>query len=107
VVRASPSHRTWVVVAVCVVVLLHAPSFTRPLLDSDEAVYASIAALVQDGGRLYSEGGVDNKFPGIYWTYAAVFTIFGHYAMLAVHVLDSGWASAVAVCLRWALSVKG
>jgi hypothetical protein len=68
-----------------VIGLLHAPSFVRPLLDSDEAVYASVAALVEAGGRIYAEGGVDNKFPGIYWTYAALFHVFGRYAMSAVH----------------------
>lgn len=70
-----------------IITLLHAPSFGRPLLDSDEAIYASIAALANAGGRLYAEGGVDNKFPGIYLTYAAVFRLFGPYAMTAVHAL--------------------
>lgn len=70
-----------------VITFLHAPLLTKPLFDSDEAIYASIAALVNAGGRLYAEGGVDNKFPGIYYTYAAVFRVFGPYAMGAVHVL--------------------
>ena len=70
-----------------IIALAHAPSLAKPLLDSDEAVYASMAALVDAGGRLYAEGGVDNKFPGIYYTYSAVFHVFGCYAMAAVHLL--------------------
>jgi len=53
------------------------------LLDGDEAVYGSIAALVNQGGALYGDGGVDNKPPGIFWTYAATFDLFGTYQMTA------------------------
>src|SRR5215470_12235922 len=75
----------WVGVAIC---LLRIPSFIRPLLDDDEAQYAAVGELLRAGGRLYADGGVDFKFPGIYWTYAAVFSVFGRYAMWAVHVVS-------------------
>ncbi len=80
-----------------IVTLFHAPLLTKPLFDSDEAIYASIAALLNAGGRLYAEGGVDNKFPGIYYAYAAVFRVFGPYAMGAVHALAI--AVVLATCL--------
>ncbi len=70
-----------------IVLLLHLPSFVHRLMDGDEAVYGSIAALMNTGGRLYAEGGVDNKPPGIFWTYAATFEVFGRYQMTAVHAL--------------------
>jgi len=57
------------------------------LMDGDEAVYASIAALMNTSGGLYGEGGVDNKPPGIFWVYAVTFRLFGTYQMTAVHAV--------------------
>src|SRR5712664_375118 len=65
----------------------HLPSFFHRLLDGDEAIYASIAALMNTGGPLYAEGGVDNKPPGIFWVYAATFRVFGTYQMTAIHAI--------------------
>ena len=70
-----------------VILLPHVPAFFHRLLDGDEAVYGSIAVLMNMGGPLYAEGGVDNKPPGIFWVYAAVFRIFGAYQMSAVHAV--------------------
>jgi 4-amino-4-deoxy-L-arabinose transferase-like glycosyltransferase len=69
------------------IVLPHVPSFFHRLLDGDEAIYGSIAALMNMGGRLYAEGGVDNKPPGIFWVYAATFRVFGTYQMTAIHAI--------------------
>ncbi len=66
--------------------LAHSPSLFHRLDDSDEAIYASIAALMNGGGALYADGGVDNKPPGIFWVYAAIFRIFGTYQMTAIHI---------------------
>jgi hypothetical protein len=57
------------------------------LLDADEATYASIAGLINAGGSLYGDGGVDNKPPVIFWIYAAVFRAAGLYNLFAVHLL--------------------
>ena len=70
-----------------VVLLAHLPVFAHRLLDGDEGVYGSIAALMNLGGHLYADGGVDNKPPGIFWTYAATFALFGQYQMNAIHAL--------------------
>src|SRR5258708_5168655 len=56
-------------------------------MDGDEAIYGSIAALMNTGGGLYAEGGVDNKPPGIFWVYALTFRLFGQYQMTAVHAV--------------------
>jgi hypothetical protein len=56
------------------------------LLDIDEANYGAIAALMNAGGRLYADGGVDNKAPVVFWVYAAAFRLFGLYNLTAVHV---------------------
>jgi len=73
--------------AVVLILLPHVPAFFHRLLDGDEAVYGSIATLMNMGGPLYAEGGVDNKPPGIFWVYAATFRIFGTYQMTAVHAI--------------------
>src|SRR5207244_3752224 len=73
--------------AALAIVLPHVPSFFHRLLDGDEAIYGSIAALMNTGGPLYAEGGVDNKPPGIFWVYAATFRAFGTYQMSAVHAV--------------------
>ena len=65
----------------------HLPSFGHRLLDGDEGNYAAIATLMNAGGRLYADGGVENKPPGIFWTYALTFRLFGNYQMTAVHAV--------------------
>src|SRR5579859_7634614 len=75
----------WAVLVAVAVSVAHAPSFLHRLMDGDEAIYGSIAALMNTGGALYAEGGVDNKPPGIFWAYALTFRVFGSYQMTAVH----------------------
>lgn len=69
------------------VLLAHAPSFAHRLLDGDEAIYGTIAALMNLGEPLYGAGGVDNKPPGVFWVYALTFRAFGTYQMAAVHAV--------------------
>jgi len=87
----------WTAVAGGLITLAHAPSFFHRLDDSDEAIYSSIAALMNAGGALYTDGGVDNKPPGIFWVYATTFRIFGTYQMTAIHVV--ALLSIAATCL--------
>jgi hypothetical protein len=89
------------VVALAATVFCRVPSFVRPVMDPDETTFASIAALMNAGGRLYADGGVDNKFPAIYWTYAATFRVFGRYAMGAVHAVELLVVIATALLLGW------
>src|SRR6195256_6938989 len=81
---------------VVAVVTAHLPSFFHRLLDGDEAIYGSIAALLNTGGRLCGTGGVDNKPPGVYWLYAATFQAAGTYQMTAIHAV--GLAVILATC---------
>lgn len=92
----QPGPRFWGAVVAALVVLGHAPAFFHRLLDGDEAIYGSIAALTNLGGRLYAEGGVDNKPPGIYWVYAATFRLAGTYQMTAIHAV--GLIVVLATC---------
>src|SRR6266581_5317889 len=76
---------------------LHLPEFLHRLLDGDEAIYGSIAVLMNMGGALYGSGGVDNKPPGVFWAYAAAFRGFGPYQMTAVHAM--GFLAMAATCV--------
>jgi len=69
------------------IIVAHLPSFVHALLDGDEAVYSSIAVLMNLGDPLYGAGGVDNKPPGIFWVYALTFRVFGSYQMAAIHAV--------------------
>ncbi|HVS50294.1 MAG TPA: glycosyltransferase family 39 protein [Candidatus Dormibacteraeota bacterium] len=86
----------WAGLIAVTVVTAHLPSFFHRLLDGDEAIYGSIAALMNTGGQLYGPGGVDNKPPGIFWVYAATFQAAGTYQMNAIHAV--GLAVILATC---------
>jgi hypothetical protein len=77
----------WAAAVASVIVVAHLPSFFHRLLDGDEAIYGSIAALMNQGGALYAAGGVDNKPPGIFWVYAVTFQVAGTYQMTAIHAI--------------------
>ena len=87
------------ILASVAVLIVHLPAFSHRLLDGDEAVYGSIAALMNQGGTLYGDGGVDNKPPGIFWTYAVTFDLFGTYQMTAVHLVALAAMAATCVLL--------
>jgi 4-amino-4-deoxy-L-arabinose transferase-like glycosyltransferase len=98
----SPSVRrvpalVWAALIGLAVLVAHLPSFVHTLLDGDEAIYGSIATLMNLGDPLYGSGGVDNKPPGIFWVYAATFRAFGSYQMTAVHAV--GFAAMAVTCL--------
>jgi 4-amino-4-deoxy-L-arabinose transferase-like glycosyltransferase len=107
--RATPWTWLWSAIAAACVIVLHVPSFVHRLMDGDEAVYGAIAALMNQGGRLYADGGVDNKPPGIYWLYAATFEVFGRYQMTAIHAVELvaiGATCGVLVAIGWTLSCR-
>ena len=97
IARRTPAALVWGAVVAVPILLVHMPSFFHRLLDGDEAIYASIAALMNGGGKLYGDGGVDNKPPGIFWVYAATFHVAGTYQMTAVHAV--GLLAMAATCV--------
>ena len=100
--RLTISGRTaWAGLAGLAIIVAHLPSLVHRLLDGDEAVYGSIAALMNLGGSLYSAGGVDNKPPGIFWIYALTFRVFGDYQMTAIHLAGLIAVAATCVLLYW------
>ena len=87
----------WAGVIAITVFIAHLPSLLHRLLDGDEAIYGSIAALVNTGAPLNGSGGVDNKPPGILWVYAATFQVSGTYQMTAIHFV--GLSVLAATCV--------
>src|SRR5258708_30614457 len=93
----------WAALIAVTVFVAHLPSLLHGLLDGDEAIYGSIAALMNTGAPLYGSGGVDNKPPGILWVYAATFQVAGAYEMTALHFVEliaMAAASVIVVALR-------
>src|SRR2546428_11704602 len=95
--------RSWPALAGFAIVVAHLPQFLHRLLDGDEAIYGSIAVLMNLGGGLYGDGGGDNKPPGIFWIYALALRAFGAYQTRAVHA-GAFLAMAVARSLRLLIS---
>ena len=81
------------------IIVAHLPAFVHRLLDGDEAIYGSIAVLMNMGGGLYDAGGVDNKPPGIFWVYSLTFRVFGNYQMSAVHAVALAAMGATCVLI--------
>jgi len=87
----------WAGLIAVTIAAAHLPAFVHRLLDGDEAIYASIAMLMNAGAPLYGAGGVDNKPPGVFWVYAATFQAAGAYQMTAIHAV--GLAVILATCV--------
>src|SRR5262245_14958705 len=85
--RARP--RTFEAFVLAVFVLgaaLRLPTFGRPLLSDDEAIYAATGDALGRGDLLYRDV-VDHKPPLIYHVYQAGFAAFGRYNTQGAHAL--------------------
>jgi hypothetical protein len=67
-------------------ILVRLPTFGRPLLSDDEAIYAATADAVMRGDLLYRDV-VDHKPPLIYHVYQAGFALLGRYNTHGAHAL--------------------
>ena len=103
--RLTGRTATWPALASLAIIVAHLPSFAHRLLDGDEAIYGSVAVLMNMGGGLYDAGGIDNKPPGVFWIYALIFRIFGPYQMTAVHA--AGLLALAATCGLLFLIARG
>lgn len=70
--------------------VLRIPSFLNPFTSDDEAIYASMAEVVLNGGTYFVDT-VDHKPPLTVWLYAVLFNLFGEYNMAAIHVALVLW----------------
>jgi hypothetical protein len=94
-VAASGSRSLWWL-TVALAGFLRVPSFVVRLVNSDEASLATMAMVINHGGRLYHET-ADRKPPIGPYVYAGVFRLLGSFDIRPVRVL------AVAVLLATAL----
>jgi hypothetical protein len=78
--------KTAVVAVFALGVLLRLPTFSRPLLSDDEAIYAATADALNRGDLLFRDV-VDHKPPAVYHVYEAAFAAFGRYQMHGPHAL--------------------
>jgi hypothetical protein len=67
-------------------IVLRAPTFARPLLSDDEAIYATTADALARGDLLYRDV-VDHKPPLVYHLYQAGFAALGPYDTQGAHAL--------------------
>jgi hypothetical protein len=89
--RAEPARTrrrfaAWVVGIFLLGALLRLPTFGRPLLSDDEAIYATTADALARGDLLYRDV-VDHKPPLIYHVYQAGFALLGRYNTHGAHAL--------------------
>lgn len=99
--RARLTGRHWrtVVLAVFALgLLLRLPTFLRPLLSDDEAIYATTADAMVRGDLLYRDV-VDHKPPLIYHVYQLGFAAFGRYSTHGAHALVVLSVLLAATCL--------
>jgi len=95
---ASPkSKRGWLLLLILSAVILRLPAFVNPVIDEDEAFYATAARLVTHGGKLYQDA-VELKPPLLIYFYALGFSIFGNDLRL-LHGVTVIWVLATAAGL--------
>ncbi len=80
------SFAAWMVAVFVLGALLRVPTFGRPLLSDDEAIYATTADALARGDLLYRDV-VDHKPPLIYHVYQAGFAALGRYHTHGAHAL--------------------
>ena len=84
-----PRTRTfnaWLAAILALGILVRLPTFFRPLLSDDEAIYATTADAMARGDLLYRDV-VDHKPPLIYHVYQAGFAVLGQYNTQGAHAL--------------------
>jgi 4-amino-4-deoxy-L-arabinose transferase-like glycosyltransferase len=71
-------------------IVLRLPSLWIPVLNEDEALYATAAASMSAGDPPY-RAGVESKPPGIFYLYEAGFALVGRYNLCGLHALTIVW----------------
>jgi 4-amino-4-deoxy-L-arabinose transferase-like glycosyltransferase len=87
----------WILLIVLAAIVLRSPVFFNPLIDEDEAYYATAARVLNSGGQLYRNA-VDLKPPLIFYFYALSFSAFGD-DLRALHGVTVIWVLATALVI--------
>ena len=93
----SKQKRRWLLLLILSAVILRSPAFFNPIIDEDEAFYATAARVVNDGGLLYRDA-VDLKPPLLFYFYAFGFSIFGD-DLRILHGVTAAWMLATAAVI--------
>jgi 4-amino-4-deoxy-L-arabinose transferase-like glycosyltransferase len=99
----APSANMWLLAIVLVSLLWRLPSFFDPPWVNDEGTYFAVAQAMTHGYRLYADVW-ENKPPGVYLLYSAVYHSFG--GSLPGIRLIAAILAALLVLLTYRLSVR-
>jgi 4-amino-4-deoxy-L-arabinose transferase-like glycosyltransferase len=95
---ASPKNkRGWIFLIALAAIVLRSPAYFNPIIDEDEAWYATAARVINNGGLLYRDA-VDLKPPLIFYFYACSFAIFGD-DLRTLHGVTVLWVLATALVI--------
>ncbi len=97
-VKALLEERWFFPVIFCLLVILRVSGLYQPVLDIDESVFAEFANKLLTGSLPYTEV-FDNKPPGTYYLFAAVFSIAGLSNLYAVHAVVTVIVFFTVLCL--------
>lgn len=75
----------WFLLIILLVIILRWPTFSSRIWNGDEAIHATIADVILEGGIPYRDA-VCQRAPVTWYFFALIFKIFGRNNMLAVHV---------------------
>ncbi len=83
---------------IVVAAVLRAPYASVPFFNVDEALIATIADILLDGGVLYRDVW-EHQTPLAYCIYSVVFILFGKHNMTAIHLFGIGWIILTALMI--------
>jgi hypothetical protein len=96
--QVPSSFRRQSLLLVAAALVLHIPGFVVRLVNSDEASLATMAGVIDRGGRLYHQV-ADRKPPIVPYLYAAVFRVTGSTDLRPVRVVAALVIAATAILL--------
>ncbi|MGH7453666.1 MAG: ArnT family glycosyltransferase, partial [bacterium] len=95
---ASPRNKWgWIFLIVLAAIVLRAPAYFNPVIDEDEAWYATAARVINNGGLLYRDA-VDLKPPLIFCFYACSLATFGD-DLRSLHGVTVLWVLVTALII--------
>ncbi|MGH7595912.1 MAG: ArnT family glycosyltransferase [bacterium] len=95
---ASPKNKWgWIFLIVLAAIVLRSPAYFNPIIDEDEAWYATVARVINNGGLLYQDA-VDLKPPLIFYFYAFSFAAFGD-DLRTLHGVTVFWVLGTALII--------
>jgi len=95
---SRPTLLRWAFALFLLATITRLPAVLFPHAIDDESIYTVVATEIVEGGRPYVDA-VERKPPLLFWTYAAVFGLFGKYNWLSLHLVALLWTVGTMVGL--------